>query len=498
MRPQRASSRVLRRYGLLLLFAAGMLALVLALLHWHSRSRAIPQIRAVAVLPLENPGADATRYLADGITDTLISDLGRISSVRVTSRASAMSLRQTNRTIPEIAHELGVDAVVDGSVIRNANQIQITAQLSDGKTGRHLWKRECAGQISNSLQLASDMAHDLAAQFNMGASPQARINSAGPRQIDSGAQDAYLQGEYFMNRSTPGSYQEAIGYFQSAIEKDPAFAPAYAGLGAVYWKLGEYGLLKYSTAYSNAQWAARKAIELDTNISEAHTVLAQTLADLDWDWKAAEVEFRRAIQLNPSSSAARFAYAHYLEKTGRIQEAITEAETGSRLDPISLDAYDRVAHVYYFSRQYDRGLESIRKAAELYRTSANPLHWDLAVIYVEKGNLQKAIDRFQIIGDLPHVLGHMGNAYARAGQIENAKRMIAKLLEHVAKDGLGTYEIALIYAGLGCKDEAFAWLGKSYQTRDKGLTFLKIDPCVDPLRSDPRFKNLLRRVGLAG
>jgi len=497
VRPQKATSHVLR-YGFLLVGVAVALGLAVKVQHWRSLAKSARGIHAIAVLPLRNPGGDANRYIADGITDRLISDLGRISALRVISRTSAMSLRQTNRSIPEIARQLGVDGVVDGSVVRDGNQIRITAQLSDGKTGRQLWKREYSGQFSSALQLGSHIARDLAEQIRAEMRAQKDSGPATVHPTDPDVQDAYLQGEYFLNRVNYDSYQEAIGYFQNAIEKDPSFAPAYTGLAAAYWMLGENGLLEYSKAYSQAQLAARKAIELDSNLAEGHAVLAETLSDYDWDWTAAEAEFRRALELNPSSSTARFAYAHYLAKMGRTQEAIAEAEAGLKLDPISLDAYDNVAFVYWAGRQYDQGLESIRQAADLYRTSPNnPLHWDLAVLYVEKGNFQKAIDEFRVIGDFAHVLGHMGNAYARAGQIEKAYQTIAKLRVHVAKNGVGTYEIALVYAGLGRKDEAFAWLEKSYQVHDKGLTFLKMDPCVDPLRSDPRFQNLLRRVGLA-
>ena len=485
------------RYGFLLLCVAAALGLAVKVLHWRSRSNSIPQIHAIVVLPLRNPGADSDQYLADGITENLISDLGRISAVRVISRTSAMRLRQPNQSIPEIAHELGVDGVVDGSVVRNGNQIRISAQLSDGNTGRQLWKREYSGALSVSLQLASDIAHDINEQMRTEVGPPQPVGAHTVHPTDPDVQDLYLQGEYFLNRGSPDSYQEAIGYFQKAIERDPSFAPAYAGLAAVYWNLSENGLMEYRKGYSQAKLAAQKAIELDSNLAEGHAVLAETLIDFEWDWTGAGAEFRRALELNPSSSTTRFSYALYLAKMGRAHEAIAEAETGLKLDPISLDAYDNVAFVYWAGRQYDQGLESIRQAADLYRTSPNnPLHWDLAVIYAEKGDLQKAIDQFRAIGDLPHPLGHMGNAYARAGQIEKANQMITKLRLYVAKDRVGTYEIALVYAGLGRKDEAFAWLEKAYQVHDKGLTFLKMDPCVDPLRSDPRFYNLMRRVGL--
>lgn len=493
---QKATTHVLR-YGITLLFVAVVLGLAVKMLLWRSRS--IPRIHAIVVLPLRNPGGDTDQYLADGITERLISDLGRTSAVPVISRTSAMSLRQTNRSIPEIARQLGVDGVVDGSLIRNGNQIRIAAQLSDGNTGRQLWKREYSGQLSVSLQLGSEVAHDINEQIRTEAGRQRQVATQTVQPTKTDVEDAYLQGEYSLNRGVrPESYQEAIDYFQKAIQRDPSFAPAYAGLAAAFWNLGDNGLMEYSKAYSQAKLAARKAIELDSNLAEGHAVLGETLVDFDWDWRAAEAEFRRAVDLNPSSSTARFAYSRYLAKTGHAQEAISQAEIGLKLDPISLDAYDNVNFVYWAARQYDRGLESIRQAANLYRASPdNPLHWDLAVLYVEKGDFQKAINQFRLMADLPHPLGHMGNAYARAGQIQKANQVIAKLRVCVAKDGVGTYEIALVYAGLGNKDEAFAWLEKAYQVHDKGLTFLKMDPCVDPLRSDPRFQDLLRRVGLA-
>jgi TolB-like protein len=284
---------------------------------WRSRAKSLSAIHAMVVLPFRNPGGDADQYLADGITEKLISDLGQISALRVISRTSAMSLGQTNRSIPEIARQLGVDGVANGSVVREGNKIRITVQLSDGTTGRQLWKREYSGQLSVLLQLGNDIAHDINEQIKTHVEPRQQVVAHTVHPTDPDVQDAYLQGEYFLNRVNYDSYQEAIGYFQNAIEKDPSFAPAYAGMAAAYWLSGENGLLEYSKAYSQAKLAARKAIELDSKLAEGHAVLAETLSDFDWDWTAAEAEFRRALELNPSSSTTRFAYAHYLAKMGR-------------------------------------------------------------------------------------------------------------------------------------------------------------------------------------
>lgn len=463
---------------------------------WHSRLNAYPQIHAIVVLPLRNPGGDPTQYLADGLTEQLISGLGRFSALRVISRTSAMSVTQTNRSLPDIARQLGVDGVVDGSAVRDGDQIRISVRLSDGGTGRRLWKREYSTNVSNTLQLGSEIARDIAGQIRIEVRPREENTIAPARRTDAEAQDLYLEGEYFLNRGRAD--REAIDSFQKAIEKDPAFAPAYAGLAEVYNDLGQGGLQNYAEAYSKAKLAATKATELNNDLAEAHAALADALVGLDWDWTAAGDEFQRAVELNPSSASAHFAYAHYLALLGKSQEAISEAKTGLKLDPISLVAYKMVAYCYYLDRQYDRALEPIRKAAELNLLSPNSsLHWNLGIIYVEKGNYPKAAEEFRLAGDSPHVLGHAGNAYARAGQMEQANQMISKLKAYLNEHGFGTYEMALVYAGLDRKDEAFAWLEKSYRVHDKGLTFLKVDPCMDPLRSDPRFQTLLRRVGLA-
>ena len=341
----------------------------------------------------------------------------------------------------------------------------------------------------------AEVTREVAEEIRIKVTPQEEARLTPTRPINAEAQDLYLQGRYFLNRGGPD--KDTIGFFEKAVEKDPSFALAYAGLSASYNDLGQAGSLNYAEAYSKGKTAAKKAIELNEDLAEGHAALAYSLIDLDWDWIAAGKEFRRALELNPNSGPVHSTYALYLARQGRSDEAISEAERGLQLDPLSLTAHHIVAYCYYGAREYDKALDQIRKASELNLVTPDSwIHWTLGIIYRDKGNYEKAIEEFRVLHDSPHFLGHMGNAYARAGRVKEASQIVSRLKDYVQQDGVGTYEVALIYAGLGDKDEAFAWLERSYKVRDKGLTYLKLDPGMDPLRSDPRFQRLLHRVGL--
>ena len=253
--------------------------------------------------------------------------------------------------------------------------------------------------------------------------------------------------------------------------------------------------MPYSEAFPREKAAAIKAIALDEALPEGHVQLAHAAMNLDWDWATEGKEFKRALDLNANSAPVRWAYSNYLERMGRLPEAISQLQLALQLDPISSRAYHNSAFGYYYARQYDQALLQMQHASALRHEPAE-LIFPLAVIYVEKRMYDEAIQQFQKLGSQPHALGHMGNAYARMRQEAEARKMISELQKQVQNTGIGRYEIALVYAGLGEKDEAFAWLEKSFAARDKGLTYLKIDPCLDPLRSDPRFQDLVKRVGL--
>jgi TolB-like protein/Tfp pilus assembly protein PilF len=460
---------------------------------WPRRSPPEPEHHAIAVLPLQNLSGDPRQdYFADSMTEELIADLGQVSASRVISRTSTMTYKGTTKTLPQIARELGVDTVVEGSVLREGKQVRITAQLIDARTDHHLWARSYVRDLNDVLTLQAEVARTIADQIRIAVTPEERVRLARPRTVDPEAQELYLQGMQALGTGNPGN---AIGYFQKAIDKDPNYAQAHAALANSYGWMGEAGWMPYSEAFPKEKAAAIKAIALDEALPEGHVQLAQAAMDLDWDWATEGREFKRALELNPNSAAVRWAYSNYLERMGRLPEAISELQLALQLDPISSRAYHNTAFGYYFARQYDQALLQMQHASALRHEPAE-LTFPLAVIYVEKGMYGEAIQQFQKLGGQPHALGHMGNAYARIRRVAEAREMISELQKQVQNTGVGRYEIALVYAGLGEKDEAFAWLEKSFVARDKGLTYLKIDPCLDPLRSDSRFQDLVRRVGL--
>jgi TolB-like protein/Flp pilus assembly protein TadD len=475
--------------GLALIAALGYMGFKV----WPRGSPPEPEHHAIAVLPLQNLSGDPRQdYFADSMTEELIADLGQVSASRVISRTSTMTYKGTTKTLPQIARELGVDTVVEGSVLRRANQVRITAQLIDARTDHHLWARSYVRNLNDVLTLQDEVARTIADQIRIAVTPEERARLARPRTVDPEAQELYLQGMQALGTGKPGS---GIGYFQKAIDKDPNYAQAYAALANSYGWMGEAGWMPYSEAFPKEKAAAIKAIALDEALPEGHVQLAHAAMNLDWDWATEGKEFKRALELNPNSAPVHWAYCNYLERMGRLPEAIAEMQEALQLDPISSRAFQTSAFVYYFVRQYDQALLQMQHASALHHEPAE-LTFPLAVIYVEKGMYEEAIQQFQKLGDQPHALGHMGNAYARMGREPGAREMISELQKHVQNTGVGRYEIALVYAGLGKKDEAFAWLEKSFAARDKGLTYLKIDPPLDPLRSDSRFQDLVRRVGL--
>jgi TolB-like protein/tetratricopeptide (TPR) repeat protein len=475
--------------GLVLIAAIGYIGFKV----WPRGSPPEHEHHAIAVLPLQNLSGDPRQdYFADSMTEELIADLGQVSASRVISRTSTMTYKGTTKTLPQIARELGVDTVVEGSVLRQGNQVRITAQLIDARTDHHLWAHSYVRDLNDVLTLQGEVARTIADQIRIAVTPEERARLVRPRTVDPEAQELYLQGKQALDTGDPRS---GIGYFQKAIDKDPNYAQAYGALADSYGWMGQAGWMPYSEAFPKEKAAAVKAIALDEALPEGHVQLAHAAINLDWDWATEEREFKRALELNPNSAPVRWAYSGYLEQIGRIPEAISEMQVALQLDPVSSRAFHNSAFVYYYARQYDQALLQIQHASAL-QHDPGLLIFVLAVIYVEKGMYEEAIQQFQKLDGQPHALGHMGNAYARMGREAEAREMISELQKHVQNTGIGRYETALVYAGLGEKDEAFAWLEKSFAARDKGLTYLKIDPCLDPLRSDSRFHDLVRRVGL--
>jgi TolB-like protein/tetratricopeptide (TPR) repeat protein len=488
-----------RKFSRLRLLSAGAVLVfgVIALISYEGiekwrASKAVPEIRSIAVLPFQNlsgdPGQD---YFADGVTEELIADLGQVSELRVISRTSAMSYKGTTKRVPEIARELGVGGVVEGSVLLEGKQIRITAQLIDAKTDQHIWARTYVRDITSVLALQGEMAQAIADEVSINVTPQEQARLARSRPVNPVAQDLYLQGKL---RLYKGDFKDAIEFIQKAIDVDPNSAQAHAALADCYSWMGESGRMPYSEAFSRQRAEATKAVELDDSLSDGHVELADAAMDLNWDWVTAAKEFRRARELNPNSVQVHERYAVYLLRTGQTSEAVAEVKRALELDPVSGRSYRNAGFIYYFSRQYDQALALIERVRGL-NIDIPEDFFLFGDIYAEKGMYAQSIGEFQKDGDNPHALGHLGNAYARAGKIDDARRTISRLEELVRRDRVGSYEIALVYAGLGNKDKAFEWLEDSYRTHNEGLTNLMIDPCLDPLRSDPRFADLVRRVG---
>ena len=450
-------------------------------------------IHSIAILPLQNLSGDPQQdYFADGMTDELITDLGQVSALRVISRTSVMTYKGTNKKLPEIARELGVDAVVEGSVIREGKQVRITAQLIDAKTDRHIWAHSYVRDVTSVLALQGEVAQAIADEVSVKMTPQEQARLTRVRPINAEAQDLYLLGVHMLNAGEP---RKAVDYLQQSIAKDAGFAPAHAALANAYGWLGEAGWLPYSEAFVRQKEEASKAIELDDALPEGHAELAGAEMNLDWAWDTAERELKRALALNPNLASVHATYAFYLERMGRIPEGLAEIKRDLALDPVSNRSFMNAGFADYFARRYDAALINTQRA---YSIEPNPavFYFPLGVIYAEKGDYARAVQNFQGLGEQPHALGHLGNLYARVGRTADARAILPKLEQHIEKTGVGRYEIALVYAGLNEKDQAFAWLDKALASHDKGLTYLKIDPCLDPLRSDPRFHDLLRHVGL--
>jgi TolB-like protein/Tfp pilus assembly protein PilF len=456
----------------------------------HARS----DIRSIAILPLENLSGDpGQEYFADGMTEELINDLGQVSTLRVISLTSSMSYKGTKKKLPDIARELAVDGVVEGGVLREGNKVRISAQLIDGRTDRPVWAHTYVRDLTSVLAWQGEVAKAIAEEISIKVTPQEQARLARERPIDPEAQDLYLHGILLREAD---DCTNASQYFNRAIEKNSSYAQAHSALASCFGRMGESGRMPYVEAFTRQKAEATKAIELDDSLPEAHAELANTAMTLDRDWPAAAAQFRRALELNPNSATTHEKFAFYLVRTARLPEALAEIKRSVELDPVSASTFHAEGFIYYFSHQYDQALAVTRTVQGL---KINLPDWNflLGDIYAEMGMYAESIAAFLKSGGGPYSLGHLGNAYARAGQIDPARKCISQLEEHVRKDGVGRYEIALVYAGLGEKREAFKWLEEAYLAHDVGLVYLQIDPCLDPLRSDPRFDELLRRMGFA-
>jgi TolB-like protein/DNA-binding winged helix-turn-helix (wHTH) protein/Tfp pilus assembly protein PilF len=479
-----------------------LLLLVASLAAWklHSWNGPSLVIRSLAVLPLESLSSDASQdYFADGMTDELISDLGQISALRVISRTSTMAYKHTSKPLPQIARELNVDAVVEGTVLRSGDQVRITAQLIEAAADKHLWSQSYQGELRDTLALQSKVARAIADQIRINLNPRERAALESVKVVNPQAYESYLKGRYFWNKRTADGLKVALAYFNQAIDEDPKYAQAYSGLADTYALLGDwqYAVMTPKEALPQAKAAAIKALELDSALGEAHNSLAFCLDGFDWDFDSAGKEFRRALELNPGYATAHHWYAWHLSLLGRYDEAIEEMRKAENLDPLSLIINADLAELLVLAHSYDESIQQSRKTIEMDPNFALA-HNQLAQAYLQKhmndeavAELQKAA---QLSGRSPTVMANLARGYAAAGKRSEA----IKLLGDLKKRSNSTYshgsEIAVIYAALGDRDQAMNWLEKSYEERFNPGVLLR--PGFDPLRSDPRFRDLVRRIGL--
>jgi TolB-like protein/DNA-binding winged helix-turn-helix (wHTH) protein/Flp pilus assembly protein TadD len=479
----------------LLLFSAIFMVWIL-----HSGSRPPPSIRSLAVLPLENLSGDASQdYFSDGMTDELITELGQISELRVISRTSAMTYKGAHKPLPQIARELNVDAVVEGTVLRSGNGVRITAQLIRASADKHLWAQSYEVELRDILALQKTVARSIAEQIRIKLNPNEQAELKHQRPVNAEAYEAYLKGRYFWNKRTGDGLKKAIDYFNQAIEDDPNYAQAYSGLADSYALMGdwEYGLLPPTEAFPKAKAAATKALTLDNTLGEAHTSLAFVLDLFDWDWAAAEREYRQAIELSPSYATAHQWYTWHLILLGRNSEAITEMRKAESLDPLSLIISADMADVLHIARRYDESIQQSRKTMEMDPRFA-VTHYQLGQAYVQKGMYNEGIAELQkaigFSGGNKTFTSNLAHAYATSGRRNEALEILNDLKNRSNNGFSNASEIALIYVGLDEQDQAMTWLEKAYGERFNPSVLLR--PSFDPLRSDPRFQDLLRRIGL--
>ena len=456
--------------------------------------------KSIAVLPFRSlSDSRDDEYFSDGTTEDIITHLSKIRELRVISRTSVMRYKHSEKSIPEIGRELGVATILEGSVRRAGGRVRIVAQLLDVQTDGHMWAETYDREMKDIFAIQSDVAEKIAAALKAELSPveKERIERKPTESME--AYNYYLKARFYWNKRRGEDLKTAADYFNQAIETDPAYALAYAGLASTYVLLPEYAGLPAKEFMPKAEAAARKALELDPTLAEPHAVLGLIKRSYEWDWVGAESEFKRAIELNPSYPTAHHWYSLMLCESGRFDEAQAEIRLAQELDPLSLVISVAMGSVPYYKRQYDKAVEQCKKTLELDPNFALA-RFVLGRAYVEQGEFEAGIAEFEkaraIVGSSSLGPGDVGNAYARAGRKSNAAKILDELLQSSRQGYSVSYDIALVYWGLGDKNQALEWLERAYEERSSFLDEIKVDPKWDGLRSDSRFVALMKKVGL--
>ncbi len=453
------------------------------------------QIQALAVLPLTNLSGDPEQqYFADGMTESLITELGKISNPRVISRQSVMQYKSSKKSLQEIARELKVDAVLEGAIERSGDRVRVTVHLSQAFPERQLWAQEFDRSIRDVLSLQGEIARAITDEIQVKLTPEERTRIAASRSVNPEAQDDYLRGLYFGSKWTELDLQTAIAHFKRAIEKDPTYAPAYAELAMAYFWLGnpDEGGPSARETMPQARAAVTKALQLDPSLARAHLALGLIVLTSEWNWSGAENQYRLALELNPNCDECHAVYSSLLMALGRNDEAIVQINRAIDLDPLSSLYRDNLAGISFFSRQYDLAIKQCENLNG--DDSATIVGWSYAQknMYPEAiANLEKGIARS---GRETSKLGYLAQAYGLAGRKSETRKIIGELKERSRHHYIFPSVFANAYLGLGDKDQALTYLERAYEEQDGFLFYLKVSPLLDPLRSEPRFQALMRRV----
>jgi eukaryotic-like serine/threonine-protein kinase len=487
-------------------FVAAAAALVIVALavvgisRWH-RASAVPadagEIKSIAVLPLANFSHDPDQdYFADGMTEALITDLSKIGALRVTSGPTVMQYKATNKPLPQIAKELHVDAILAGSVERAGGRVRISAQLVRAADDENLWAENYDRDLQDVLSLQDQVARKIVAEIRVNVTPEEKTRLSDDHETNPRAYELYEQGRYHWRKGGEAELKRSLEYYDRALKEDSKYALAYAGIADSYASLADYYLAPRD-AMPKAKAAAQKALQIDDSLGAAHSVLCFAASLYDWDWNEADRECRRALELNPSDADAHVNYGDYLVFTSQFEKASSEVSRAKEIDPLSLHAYTEGAFVLFLARQYGPSIESARHAIELEPEAASAYSYQ-AFDYIQTRDFEKAVAQAEKAAGLdnsPLIKGFLGYVYAAAGKREQARRIAEHLQADFPRRYVCPYEIGTIYLWLGEKDKGFRWYEKAYDVRSLCIPILNTDPRLDAVRSDPRLKDLIRRVG---
>jgi TolB-like protein len=458
-------------------------------------------ISSLAILPLVNTSTDAeAEYFSDGITESIINSLSQLPRLRVMARSTVFRYKGQDIDPQEVGRRLGVRAVLTGRVLHREGTFNIQTELVDATDGSQLWGEQYSRSSTDIFEVQEEIAKEITGKLRLKLTGEEKGRLAKRHTEDAEAYQLYLKGSYFWNKRTMDAVKKSIGYFRKAIEKDPHYALAYTGLANSYAKLGDVGFtaIPPRQAFAKSKAAALKALEMDEHLAEAHTSLAHVHMH-DYEWPSAGREFRRALKLNPNYPMAHHWYSYYLIMTGQPDEALIEIQKALELDPLSLPIHTDFAELLYLTRQYDRAIEQIQQTLEMdpYYYQA---HLVLARIYDQQQRYEESILEFlkahEIAADNTRALASLGHAYAAWGKKNEAREILTRLDELSKVKYVSPYVVATVHVGLDEHDRAFEWLNRAYEEHAEWIIYLTIDPRLDPLRSDRRYRELARRIGL--